>query len=342
MAQATWWMWVNTLALSDDYEDTAAVLQMIRESSNVFHPGRGHRGPGFSWPRGSDRRDSRGCVRRSRGGTNPGERRLLVGALSSALLANKKILADPRMQRAIRAYIDLLAEDVKLAHSAQMVIARHLAKIIGIERRYIEPEPWIRLLDQNYTPPARVANTVSQLRFFGIEAEGDRICYLIDMSNSMLRPIDSDLLRKGPVTGPSRRKRGQIPDETDIPWHRINSRFDLAREHLKISIQRLPKGKRFCVVWFGNEVGMLESTPGMIPATRANINRARQRARRHQGRTASGESGCGGCSAWIPSRRGPTCTPAWSGRSRCRPGAWPTGSVTWISRPWQRGVTRSS
>lgn len=266
------WMWVNTLALSDDDEDTAAVIQMVRESKDVIHQAAAIEALAFRGRQAVIDVIAEVCAEFPRK-NKPGERRLLVSALSSAVLANKSILADPKMQSAIRAYINLLDEDVGLSHSAKMVIARHLAKTIGIDRRYIEPEPWIRLLDQNYSPPKRLGETVSQLRFFGIEAEGDRICYLIDMSNSMLRPIDPDLLRKGPITGPRRRERGQIPDENDIRWHLVESRFDLAREHLKISIQRLSKDKRFSVVWFGDEAGHLESTPGMIPATRSNISR---------------------------------------------------------------------
>ncbi len=266
------WMWVNTLGLSDDDQDTAAVIQMIRESKSVLQRAAAIEALAFRGRMAVIDVIAEVCAEFPRK-NKPGERRLLIGALSSAVLANKKSLSNSRMQSAIRAYINLLAEDVGLSHSAKMVIARHLAKTIGIDRRYIEPEPWIRLLDQNYSPPKRLGETVSQLRFFGIEAEGDRICYLIDMSNSMLRPIDPELLRKGPITGPRKRERGQIPDENDIRWHLVESRFDLAREHLKISIQRLSRDKRFCVVWFGDEAGHLDSTPGMIPATRSNISR---------------------------------------------------------------------
>ncbi|MCB9870866.1 MAG: hypothetical protein H6837_13500 [Planctomycetes bacterium] len=203
-----------------------------------------------------------------------GERRMLVGALSSAIFAHKELLKDEQMKKAIRAYIGLLAADVKLSHSTKMVIARHLSKTIGKDALYIEPEPWLRLLEQNFTPPKRTEHTVSSMRFFGIEAEGDRLCYLVDMSNSMLKEIDPALQKKGPVTGPRRkRKPGQMPTEDDIPWHLVKTRFDLAREHLKISMQRLAKGKRFCVIWFGDEAGLFKSTPGMIPATYGNVKK---------------------------------------------------------------------
>lgn len=211
------------------------------------------------------------------------ERRLIIGALSSAILANRYNLKDPLMQKAIRAYIGLLKPEMELAHSAKMVIARFLSKTIGKDSLYITPEPWLRLLDAGYTPPVEPTHTVvAKTRFFGIESEGDRICYVVDMSDSMCKLIDPAMEKKkkrGPITGPKRKRSKKVkrnrlaPDESDIPWDQVRTRFDLAREHLKISIQRLAKGKRFCVVWFGTKSGMLKSCPGMIPATTANIQR---------------------------------------------------------------------
>ena len=267
------WLWINTLAVSSDPADSAAVAQFIRTTKNLLHKGAAITALAMRQRRVVIDVIPEVCAALPRK-SKPGERRMLVGALSSAILANKDALSDQQMQKALRAYINLLAKDVGLSRSAKMVIARHLAKTIGKDRRYVEPEPWLRLLDQNYTPPKRTGNTVTQTTFFGIDAEGDRICYLIDMSNSMLKPIDPSLQRKGPVTGPKKKKRkGQLPDEDDIPWHLIKSRFDLAREHLKISIQRLAKDKRFCVVWFGDRSGLLKSTPGMVKASRGTVKR---------------------------------------------------------------------
>ena len=206
----------------------------------------------------------------------PGERRMLLGPISDALLVGQRILKDASMQKALRAYIGLLEPDVKLTHSAKMVVARHLGKVFGKPVPYIEPAPWIRILESGQEPPKRSGQTVSGMRFFGVEAEGDRICYVIDMSNSMCKKIAPELIPKGPVTGPRKkrkRRKGQLPDESDIPWHRVKTRFDLAREHLKISLQRLGKDKRFCVVAFGTMSRMLKSCKGMIKATRGNVRR---------------------------------------------------------------------
>jgi len=267
------WLWINTLALSSDARDSAAVAQFARTTEDTMHKSAAIAALATRKRRVVIDVIPEVCAALPRK-NKPGERRMLIGALSSAILANKDALSDQQMQKSLRAYINLLAAEVGLTRSAKMVIARHLAKTIGKDRRYIEPEPWLRLLDQDYTAPKRTGNTVTQTTFFGIDAEGDRICYLIDMSNSMLKPIDPSLLKKGPVTGPKKKRRkGQLPGEDDIPWHLIKSRFDLAREHLKISIQRLAKDKRFCVVWFGDRSGLLKSTPGMVKASRTNVKR---------------------------------------------------------------------
>lgn len=203
-----------------------------------------------------------------------GERRLMVGAMSEAVYGNRADIHSEAMSKAIRAYINLLHKDVKLENSCKMVISRYLTKAIGKDVLYVEPEPWLRLLEQGYEPPKRSGQTVSQVRFFGLTGDGDRLCFLIDMSNSMLKPIDPGLLPKGPVTGPKkRRKRGQLPTEDDIPWHKVKTRWDLAREHVKIAIQRLDKSKRFCVMWFGDKAGTLKSTPGMVQASRGNVRK---------------------------------------------------------------------
>jgi hypothetical protein len=267
------WLWVNTIAVDGRTEAMARTVSIVKDADDILL--RAAAIEAMAW---RERREVLGLIPGVIA-TFPkakqlGERRLLVGALSSAILAHKSFLKEDDMQKAIRAYIGLLSKDVKLSHSGKMVIARYLAKTIGKDRRYIEPEPWIQLLDQEFEPPKRAGNTVTTLRFFGIEAEGDRICYLVDMSNSMLKPIDPALLPKGPITGKKRkRKKGQLPTEDDIPWHLVKTRFDLARWHLKISMQRLTKDKRFCVVWFGDESGLFKATPGMIKASRTTVKK---------------------------------------------------------------------
>ncbi len=270
------WLWVNTLGTDSREKGPEVAIEVAKNSLDIRL-----RAAAITALAKRDRvevltvvAETCAAVRKMK---SAGERRLMIGALSNAILANKGRLSDDTMQQAMRAYIGLLEKAVKLTRSAKMVIVRHLAATIGKDRRYIEPEPWIQLLDQKFEPPKRSGHTVAKPRFFGIEAEGDRICYLVDMSNSMLKPIDRELLPKGPITGANKkkrkRKRGELATEDDIPWHLVKTRFDLAREHLKLSMQRLTKDKRFCVVWFGDDSGLLKATPGMIKATKSNLAR---------------------------------------------------------------------
>jgi hypothetical protein len=78
------------------------------------------------------------------------------------------------------------------------------------------------------------------------------------------------------VTGsgaPRVKKKRELMDETDLPWNKIVTRWDLAREQLRISLLRLTADKYFSIVWFGTGSGTLESCKGMIKATRGNVDR---------------------------------------------------------------------
>jgi hypothetical protein len=90
----------------------------------------------------------------------------------------------------------------------------------------------------------------------------------------MCKEISPEIKPKGPATGPKPDRKGDMLDESDLPWHKIRTRFDLAREHLKISLQRLSDEKYFSIVWFGTESGTLPSCPGLMRATKANVMRA--------------------------------------------------------------------
>jgi hypothetical protein len=78
-----------------------------------------------------------------------------------------------------------------------------------------------------------------------------------------------------PTTGPrqKKKKKGAILDESDLPWEKIVTRWDLAREQLRISLSRLTPEKQFCVIWFGTEADTLDACKGMMKATRGNIDK---------------------------------------------------------------------
>ena len=69
--------------------------------------------------------------------------------------------------------------------------------------------------------------------FAGIEASGDRICYVIDLSDSMLEPLsprEMEKLPKGPVTGPSRQRKEAKNDAwkrafENVKWDKVTNKF---------------------------------------------------------------------------------------------------------------------
>ena len=116
--------------------------------------------------------------------------------------------------------------------------------------------------------------TVASPRFFGVETDGERMVYVVDMSDSMLLPIEPSAKPQGPLTGPKqKKKKGAVLDESDLPWNLINTRWDLARENLRISLSRLTPDKEFCVVWFGKAAGTLDACKGLIKATKGNVDK---------------------------------------------------------------------
>lgn len=204
------------------------------------------------------------------------DRMALLGAMTGALFASRSRINSDDYRGALTAYIGLLGADVGLAHIGKVQIARHLQIILKAPAAFANEEAWLEILARGElkTPPK--SETRASPRFFGLETDGERICYVVDMSDSMLKPIEPSAKPSTvPLTGPKekKKKKGAILDESDLPWHQIKNRWDLARENLRISLSRLTPDKEFCIVWFGTEAGTLDSCKGMTKATRANIDR---------------------------------------------------------------------
>jgi hypothetical protein len=111
--------------------------------------------------------------------------------------------------------------------------------------------------------------------FFGVRSLGTRICYVIDASDSMLRRVTKQEIKKlkAAVTGPRKKVDASLPVEKRLPWDKIRTRFDLAREYLKLSLTDLDKSKSFCVIMFGSEATPLSATPRLVPASKGNIKK---------------------------------------------------------------------
>src|SRR5262249_1596784 len=158
-------------------------------------------------------------------------------------------------RKALTAYAGLLAPAVKLSPHLQLQIGRHLQWALNAPAPFVDQESWVEILAHGDISQKKDTHTVTGHKFFGIESEGERICYVLDLSDSMLEhvsPTTRPPSARGPVTGgvaapPKKRDKNSMPDESDLPWERISTRFDLARENLRISLERLPKDKWFSV-----------------------------------------------------------------------------------------------
>lgn len=264
------WLWMQVLKILADHDRADEVLAVAREAKEPLHRA------AAIWALGHARRaDFEGailanCVAFPK---KEGDRYAVLGAMTAAIDQNRGRANDARFREALTAYAELLGAGTKLPDTARLQIARELQAVLKGPKLFVEPGPWLELMQAGAVKQGDGGRTVSGQRFFGIESEGERICYVVDMSDSMCKEIAPELRPKGPVTGPKKKPKGALLDESDLPWHRIKTRFDLAREHLRISLLRLPKDKHFSVVWFGDEAGTLDSCKGMMKATKGNIAR---------------------------------------------------------------------
>ncbi|MBL8724707.1 MAG: hypothetical protein JNK49_11710 [Planctomycetes bacterium] len=266
------WLWYNTLRIQVDRADQEEVQQIAATHKSVMLRAAALLALGEA---------RRGDLKRAMVTTcadfpkREWERAMLVGAMSGIIAANKSLANDPEFRKGLEAYVGLLAPEVGLSHTIKVQMARHLQWLLKAPAAFVDPESWLRILASGDVKKTDNSRTGSAPRFFGVETDGERMCYVVDMSDSMCKPIAPSAKPEGPTTGPKQKKpKGVLPDESDLPWHKINTRWDLAREQLKISLWRLPDDKYFSIVWFGTGSGMFESTKSMVRATKTNIDRA--------------------------------------------------------------------
>jgi hypothetical protein len=192
-----------------------------------------------------------------------------------------------------------LIEHKNTHERTSLVMARYFREIFAVDNLWMNAQPWLDLLlnpkkeieDSKYKPAA------PPTKFVGIETRGKRIVYVIDMSDSMCIPftakekeeIKKPPAPKGPVTGggedgkkepkPEEKKDGKEEEEEkgiedELPWEKIQIRWDVVREYLKLSLRTLQEDQFFCVIWFGTEAGTLNATKGLMPASKANVEAA--------------------------------------------------------------------
>ncbi|MDJ0975914.1 MAG: hypothetical protein QNJ98_15760 [Planctomycetota bacterium] len=200
------------------------------------------------------------------------DRVVTIETCIGVLFAAKDKLGTEAYDPSLQTVIELLDHEATPKRT-KLVIVRRLAKIFGTDVLDIDAQPWLLELKKGKTEGAEDDARYAPDRptFIGIQATGDRIAYVIDMSDSMLTPLTGkekeDL--KGPITGPGAERR----DRDGIDWDAVETRFDAARAFLKASLLRLKEDKSFCVIFFGTEAARMASSPGLVQANTKNVQK---------------------------------------------------------------------
>ncbi len=121
-----------------------------------------------------------------------------------------------------------------------------------------EGEAWFKADDgERYptNPDAGKADKGATTSFYGVETKSKRIVFVLDRSGSMRTGMNASGQQKPPTEGEESGEK---------------SKMVLAREQLKWSIETLPKGVHFNVVFYATDVQVWKAPPEMVPATKEN------------------------------------------------------------------------
>jgi hypothetical protein len=119
-----------------------------------------------------------------------------------------------------------------------------------------EGEAWFKADDgvrYRTDPDAGKADEGKTSSFYGVETKSKRIVFVLDRSGSMLTGINSS---------------GQAQPTQEGGESSEKSKIELAREQLKWSIETLPKGVHFNVIFYATDVQVWKEPPEMVPATK--------------------------------------------------------------------------
>ena len=207
-------------------------------------------------------------------------RALLLESLTAALYSQREMRSEEAFRAPAEALIARMDDDATLPRT-RIVMGRYLAKTFGVKYVWRSGKRWSAELN-HVQHGGKQASLKGYATFAGIEATGDRICYVIDMSDSMLTPLTPRVLEKlpkGPVSGTNARVRDEKLSKNaewkkafeQVKWKKVKNRFDAARELLKASLLGLKEDQFYSVMWFGDGAGLLKSTKGLRKATLKNV-----------------------------------------------------------------------
>ncbi len=218
--------------------------------------------------------------------SKPTERAVLLESLAAGIAGLKDERAKPEFKAPAIALFEQMDRPTTTMRT-KIVMGRYFARLFGTRFVWRTGSRWrteLEFFQRGGKAASQRGYAKKKPNFAGIEANGDRIAYVIDMSDSMLTPLSPRELEKlpnGPVTGrpgPKKKSKNDAWEKAfeNVNWKNVKNRFDAARELLKTSLLGLDDDKHFAVFWFGDKAGLLKSTAGMTKVSAASVKRTMQ------------------------------------------------------------------
>jgi len=211
------------------------------------------------------------------------DRAVLLESLTALLCSRRELVKAPEFREPAEALMRRMDEPATLDRT-RIAMGRQFAKLFKTRFVWRDGPRWQQELDFVVRGGKQPAGERYAPTFAGIEATGDRICYVIDLSDSMLEPMtprELEKLPRGPTTGfAAAQRRKEAKSERwkrafeQVKWDNVKNRFDAAREMLKASLVMLEEDQYFCIICFGSGADVLKSTRGLQKATLDKIQAA--------------------------------------------------------------------
>ena len=274
------WLWYLSLDIDLDMGEDAALQEIVLSDRNAFL-----RAAALEVLCHSEPADLLAFLPRVVAALpdKPVQRAVLVESLAKVLMLLRDERKKPIFDKPARAIMGLMDAAATLPRT-RIVMGRQFAKLFGVKFVWRSGKRWIAELDfiQRGGKQAKDDRYTTRPTFAGIEATGDRVCYVIDMSDSMLEPLTVEELKKlprGPVSGTAKRRQRVKESKSEawkkafsaVKWKKVKNRFDAARELLKTSLLLLDEKQYFAVIGFGDRAATLKTTKTMRQATLASV-----------------------------------------------------------------------
>jgi RNA-binding protein YhbY len=154
---------------------------------------------------------------------------------------------------------------------------------------YDSPEMWLNALqewrarERGQDPPANgtVFEEPDIPTYFGVPILSKNVVLVIDRTHSMTQEIDpriieemkkrekkEETIESNGGDAEAKKEEEEKDKNDDLPWDKIKTKWDLAREEAKRAINALPEDIYFNVVYYNLEFTAIENK--MVPATPAN------------------------------------------------------------------------